>query len=157
MITICGNEFNSMKELCAATGISAKVVSACKSTYLLDNEEAFCYKAMQHFNVDNAQLLFAIEQSICVLRLLQQRTYNYVSTEGEVIPSIIIDSLTKDSLTKLVFSPGEDVLNNFGDVDESIISFLLDKHFFWLQVIQKGISVEAILKERKEKGSYGRN
>lgn len=149
MVTICGQEFPSVKELCAAVDISAKAVYNCKRENLLDFEEAFCYVVMKKIDRDNEQLLFAIEQSICVLRLLQQRTYNYANCDGEVTVAVIMDNLTKVSLTKLVFAPDEEVIKNFGDVDESIIPFLLNKHFLWAQIIQKGMAVEAILKERK--------
>ena len=149
MITICGQEFPSVKELCETVDISPKTVYDCKRKNLLDFEEAFCYVVMKKMNVNNVQLLFAIEQSICVLRLLQQRVYPYANCDGEITNAVIMDDLTKVSLTKLVFTPNEEVIKNFGNVDESIIPFLLDKHFLWAQIIQKGAAVEAILEERK--------
>ena len=149
MVTICGQEFPSIKELCETVDINPKAVYDCKRKNLLDFEEAFCYVVMKKMNVNNTQLLFAIEQSICVLRLLQQRVYPYANCDGEIINVVIMDELTRASLTKLVFRPNDEVIKNFGNVDESIIPFLLNKHFLWARIIQKGIEIEAILEERK--------
>lgn len=149
MVTICGQEFPSIKELCETVDINPKAVYDCKRKNLLDFEEAFCYVVMKKMNVNNTQLLFAIEQSICVLRLLQQRVYPYANCDGEIINVVIMDELTRVSLTKLVFTPNDEVIKNFGNVDESIIPFLLNKHLLWARIIQKGIEIEAILEERK--------